>query len=80
MTGMTQRPSESNVAQVLERHADRLMALPGVVGTAEGSSGGRPCILVLVERLAPSLRREIPAELDGVPLEIRETGPIRARD
>ena len=61
-----------SVAQVLARHTERLMALPGVVGTAESTCGGRPCILVLVARKTP--------ELEGIPVEVRETGPIRALD
>jgi hypothetical protein len=69
----------ANVAAVLERHSDSLLEIPGVVGTAEGSCGGHPCILVLVERLTPSLRHTIPPMLDGVPLEIRETGRIQAQ-
>jgi hypothetical protein len=68
------------VAQVLGRHTERLMALPGVVGTAESKCSGRPCILVLVARRTPELERLIPAELEGIPVEIRETGPIRALD
>jgi hypothetical protein len=68
------------VAQVLGRHTERLMALPGVVGTAEGLCGGRPCILVLVVRKTSELARAIPSKLEGVPVEIRETGPIRALD
>lgn len=68
------------IAEVLARHTDRLMAVPGVVGTAEGECRGRPCILVLVDRRTPALERAIPRELDGVPVEIRETGPIRALD
>jgi hypothetical protein len=55
------------------------MSVPGVVGTAEGECGGRPCVLVLVERLTPSLRKAIPSELEGVPVEIRESGRIEAR-
>jgi hypothetical protein len=39
------------------------MSLPGVVGTAEGECYGRPCILVLVERLTPALRQAITPEL-----------------
>jgi hypothetical protein len=65
---------------VLERHTARLMSLPGVVGTAEGQCAGKPCILVLVERLTPALRQAIPSELDGVRVEIRETGRVEARD
>ena len=69
----------ATIAQVLERHTDRLMSVPGVVGTAEGECAGRPCILVLVERATPALRQAIPAELEGIPVEIRETGRIEAR-
>jgi hypothetical protein len=65
---------------VLERHTARLMSLPGVVGTAEGQCAGKPCILVLVERLTPALRQAIPSELEGVRVEVRETGRIEARD
>jgi hypothetical protein len=74
------RPLPSpTVAQVLERHTARLMALSGVVGTAEGKCAGRPCVLVLVERLTPALRQAIPSQLEGIPVEIRETGRIEAR-
>jgi len=68
------------VAQVLGRHSERLMALPGVIGTAESECGGRPCILVLVARRTPEVELLIPSELEGIPVEIRETGPIRALD
>jgi hypothetical protein len=66
------------VTQVLRRHTDSLMAVPGVVGTAEGSCAGKPCILVLVERSTAELRKRIPSELEGVPVEIRETGRVTA--
>jgi hypothetical protein len=56
------------------------MSLSGVVGTAEGQCAGKPCILVLVERLTPALRQAIPSELEGVRVEVRETGRIEARD
>jgi hypothetical protein len=55
------------------------MSVSGVVGTAQGDCAGRPCILVLVERMTPSLRQQVPKELEGVPVEIRETGRIEAR-
>ena len=70
---------QSTVTEVLQRHTEHLMSLPGVVGTAEGECAGRPCILVLVERLTPTLRRSLPSELDGIPVEVRETGRIEAR-
>jgi hypothetical protein len=55
------------------------MSLRGVVGTAEGSCDGTPCILVLVDRLTPELRRKIPEQLEGIRVDVRETGAIRAR-
>ncbi|HET6836590.1 MAG TPA: hypothetical protein VFH24_01040 [Gemmatimonadales bacterium] len=55
------------------------MNIPGVVGTAEGSCAGRPCILVLVERATQALRKAVPSQLDGIQVEIRETGRIQAR-
>jgi hypothetical protein len=70
---------QSTVTEVLQRHTEHLMSLDGVVGTAEGECAGRPCILVLVERLTPALRRSLPSELEGIPVEVRETGRIEAR-
>jgi hypothetical protein len=67
------------VAQVLQRHTPRLMSLSGVVGTAQGECSGKPCILVLVERMTPALRQAIPDELEGIRVEIKETGKIEAR-
>jgi hypothetical protein len=66
------------VTQVLGRHTARLMSVTGVVGTAEGECAGQPCILVLVERVTPALRQAIPSELEGVPVEVRETGRVEA--
>ena len=68
---------QPTVAQVLERHTRRLMSLRGVVGTAEGECAGQPCILVLVDRLTPTLRQSIPSEIENIPVEVRETGQIQ---
>jgi len=69
-----------DVAQVLRRHTERLMAIPGVIGTAESECSGHPCILVLVLQRTPELERLVPASLEGIPVEISESGPIRALD
>jgi Raf kinase inhibitor-like YbhB/YbcL family protein len=68
----------ASIAQALERHADSLMAVPGVVGVAEGRCAGTPCIKVLVARRTPELARRIPATLEGHRVEIHETGEFRA--
>jgi hypothetical protein len=67
------------VSQVLERYSGRLMSLRGVVGTAEGSCDGRPCIVVLVDRITPALQRRLPSSLEGIPVQVRETGRVKAR-
>jgi hypothetical protein len=69
--------SERPLAEVLRAHTDRLMAVPGVVGTAEGLCDGRPCIKVFVVRTTPDLLRAIPASLEGYPVAVEETGELR---
>jgi hypothetical protein len=63
--------------EVLRVHTDRLMAMPGVVGVAEGLCDGRPCIRVFVARKTPDLLKAIPATLDGYPVAVEETGELR---
>ncbi len=67
-------------ADVVRRNADRLMALPGVVGVAEGLTDGRPCVLVLVARRTAAIDAGIPPLLEGLPTRVVETGtpePLR---
>ena len=83
-TGGTQRTppvvnAPKSIDAVLAAHNDSLMAVPGVVGTAVGRCSGAPCIRVLVTRTSDELRRRIPRELDGFPVQIDVTGPIVPR-
>ena len=67
------------LSDVLAAHTLEWMKTPGVVGTAESRlDDGRPCILVMVIRLTPELRRAIPETIEGWPVRIEETGEIRA--
>ena len=67
------------VVVVLERHAGRLLALPGVVGVAEGESGGRACLVVFVAGVKGEERGQLPSDVEGWPLLVRESGEFRAR-
>ena len=62
-------------------HAEHLFRLPAVVGHGVGLSKEpprKPIIEVYVShRLTDSERDAFPKELDGVPVEIVVTGPIR---
>jgi len=70
--------AKKTIDEVLGEHSGRLMSIPGVVGTAEGLKDGRPSVKVLVIQKTTELERKIPRELDGYPVEIIETGEIRA--
>ena len=66
------------IADVLREHTNWFMALPGVIGTAQGEQAGEPCVMVLVVELTDDLKRRIPDDLDGYPVVITETGEIKA--
>jgi hypothetical protein len=64
------------VAAVLRRHSDKLLDIPGVVGTAVTlMPDGRPGLQVLLERAGVS---GVPPVLDGVPVTQRVTGRLMA--
>jgi hypothetical protein len=73
-------PPDSNasahIARLIEMHAARLMAIPGVHGVAEGRMpDGRPCILLLAEDPNdPAL----PKELEGFPVRVQQSDTLRA--
>ncbi len=71
---MPQRPIEA----VLKEHTDKLMAMSGVVGTAQGLCDGKPCIKVYVAELTPEVKKKIPKNLEGYAAEVEATGEFRA--
>jgi hypothetical protein len=52
------------------------MAIPGVVGTAQGEENGRPCVMVYVKQSGEAIERAIPSSLEGFPVRIQVSGPI----
>ncbi len=73
---MTKKP----IAQVLKEHTERLMALPGVVGTAQGLCYGEPCIEVFVVEKTEELLERIPEEIEGYTVDVQQTGEFKALD
>jgi hypothetical protein len=67
-----------SIREVLKSHTDELMAVPGVVGVAEGESHGRPCIRVFVVDRNSELLRRLPGKLDGYRLLVEQSGEFRA--
>lgn len=63
-------------AEVKERHVDRLMANPDVVGAGVGvTQDGKPGVILLTKRAGVV---GVPTELEGVPVEVVVTGEIFA--
>lgn len=71
--------SSKSIEEVLAAHTDSLMALPGVVGTAIGLCGRVACIRVFLADSSAANRERIPDRLEGYPVEVEVTGPIRPR-
>ena len=62
-----------------KRLASQLVGLPGVVGVGIGGSEGDAKLVVNVVELTEELKANIPKELDGIPVEILETGEFKAQ-
>ena len=71
---------DKTIEQVLSEHTDRLMSIPGVVGTAQGECAGTPCIKVLVVEQTPALLNEVPSSIEGYAVELLTAGEIKALD
>lgn len=71
--------SEQAVQQAIaiqERNTARLMQIRGVIGTAVGANEqGQPVIKLLVD--TPEAARNVPAAVEGIPVEVLITGPIK---
>lgn len=68
-----------SIADVLKRHTDSLMALPGVVGVGQGEKNGAPTVYVMIARMTDSLRRALPDSIEGYAVNVVESGEIRAQ-
>ena len=69
---------DATIKEVLKRHTDELMVVPGVVGVGEGESHGKPCIRVFVVDSNSEALKLLPENLDGFLLSIEESGEFRA--
>ena len=72
--------TKKSIEQVLQEHTESLMALPGVVGTAQGLCSEEPCIRVFVVEATEELIERIPSEIEGYTVDVEETGEFKALD
>lgn len=75
-------PDVAELTRVIAKHAEALMAIPGVEGMAVGllDDGKTPCLQILVEKRTPELEARLPETLDGHPVVLVESGGIRPLD
>ena len=71
--------SNDKIKGVLKKHADKLMAVPGVIGVAEGESEGRPCIIVFVMDKNSESLKHLPHDIEGYMLKLEGTSEFEAR-
>lgn len=67
-----------NIEQVLDRHHDRLMAVPGVTGLGIGDKDGKPAIVIMVRELTSDLKARLPEALEGHSVVVEQSGEIVA--
>ena len=80
-------PEELRIAEVRARHEQELLRYPNVVGVAvgvrirRGTPTGERCLVVYVERKLPrdqlAAGELLPAEVEGVPVDVVEAGRIQ---
>jgi len=75
---MSPRIPNETIRKVLERHVQGVVSLPGVVGVAEGEIDGRPCVTVYVAEKTAAVVGQVPSDLEGWPVVVRESGEFRA--
>jgi len=79
-SGGEKKMCAKTIEQVLRDHTEELMALIGVVGTAQGLVDDKPCIKVYVVRKTSELEQNIPEVLEGYPVVLQESGEVKSLD
>jgi hypothetical protein len=68
------------ITEAKAKHADHLLALPGVVSVGIGkNANGQPAIIVGLDKARPDTESQIPDSLESYPVVIEVVGTIKAR-
>ena len=71
--------TERSIDEVLKDKTNEWMSIPGVEGVAIGLYKGKPCIRIFTSSNPDKqLHPKIPSTVDGYPVIVEQTGPIRA--
>lgn len=70
---------QQKIREVKQRYEKQWLAIEGVVGVGIGTLSDKSIgIIISVIKLDERIRTEIPAEVQGVKIEIRESGEFKA--
>jgi len=72
------KKTKMTVSEVLAKYTDEWMSVPGVIGTGEGKTNGKPAITIFVEQRSETIEKKIPKTAEGYPVVIEVTGTIEA--
>jgi hypothetical protein len=64
--------------RVKNMYRDEWLQIRDVVAAGVGIENGRPAVIISVEKRVSAVRRQIPEQIDGVPVIIRQTGGVKA--
>ncbi len=66
--------------EIQKRHEERIMSIPNVVGIGIGfgKDGESYEFVVYCKKLRPEITRQVPQQLEGVPLRLKESGSFKA--
>ena len=67
------------ITEVLQKNTDKWMKISGVIGTGEGKSEGKPCIMIFTNVNSKRIRKKIPKTVDGYKVIFEETGDIKVQ-
>lgn len=67
------------ITETLDTYTEKWLKIPGVVGTGEGKSGGKPCIMIMTSGNLKQIKKKIPKTVEGYKVVFEETGEIKAR-
>ena len=70
--------ASDTIEQVINKHTEELMSIPGVVGVGQGICDNKLCIKVYIIEKSHETDTKIPASLDGYKISTEVTGEIRA--
>jgi hypothetical protein len=74
------RTVSPTIQEVKAKHADRLLAMPGVVSVGIGKNpDGKFVIIVGLDGPRPKTVEQLPKVLEGYPVRVEITGPVKAR-